>query len=361
MSPCPSRTELQDLLAERLPAEQEGALLTHIETCPVCQEVLEELTAACAPSSPSAGEGGSPAAPFPAEGSFWDGLKAVSLKWPSTVPPRPPGGVPAGETATDALPERVGRYAVLEEIGRGGMGCVLRGHDAELGRDLAVKVLLEHQDDPGRVSRFTEEAKIGGQLQHPGIVPVYEVGRDAGQRPYFTMKLVRGRTLAALLRERSDPRQDLPRWLHIFEQVCQTMAYAHSKRVIHRDLKPSNIMVGAFGEVQVMDWGLAKVLANPSLQPPPRNGEGGQDKRQGTTSPLLATEPSHSPPLGFGEGAGGRGQGHTQPGTVLGTPAYMAPEQAAGEVDRLDERADVFGLGAILCEVLTGRPLPRRQ
>src|SRR5262249_26012042 len=106
-----------------------------------------------------------------------------------------------------------------------------------------------------------EEAQIGGQLQHPGIVPVYELGTFPDRRPYFAMKLVKGRTLAALLRERNDPHDDLPRFLGIFEQVAQTVAYAHARGVIHRDLKPSNVMVGSFGEVQVMDWGLAKVLA----------------------------------------------------------------------------------------------------
>jgi serine/threonine-protein kinase len=216
------------------------------------------------------------------------------------------------------------------------MGAVLRGHDPELGRDLAVKVLLpDHQHDPVMVSRFTEEAQIGGQLQHPGVVPVYEVGRSSDQRPYFTMKLIRGRTLATLLKERAGPADDLPRLLQVFEQVCQTLAYAHSRGVIHRDLKPSNVMVGAFGEVQVMDWGLAKVLG----------GEGGERPRPGPQAPgLIRTVRS--------AGAGAV----SQPGHVLGTPAYMAPEQARGEVDRLDERCDVFGLGAILCEILTGQP-----
>jgi serine/threonine protein kinase len=115
------------------------------------------------------------------------------------------------------------------------MGAVLRGHDPDLGRDLAVKILLPgQQHNPATLRRFTEEAQIGGQLQHPGIVPVYEVGRSADQQPYFTMKLVRGRTLATLLRQRSDPRQDLARFEQIFEQVCQTMAYAHSRGVIHQ-------------------------------------------------------------------------------------------------------------------------------
>ena len=143
------------------------------------------------------------------------------------------------------MPGGAGRYQLLGEIGRGGMGAVLKGRDPDLGRDLAVKVLLEeHRDDPELVRRFVEEAQIGGQLQHPGIVPVYELGQFADGRPYFTMKLVKGRTLAALLEERGDPAHDLPRFLAIFEQVCQTMAYAHARGVIHRDLKPSNIMVG---------------------------------------------------------------------------------------------------------------------
>ena len=131
-----------------------------------------------------------------------------------------------------------------------------------LGRDLAIKVLLEsHKDKPDVVQRFVEEAQIGGQLQHPGIVPVYELGQFADERPYFSMKLVKGQTLAALLSERVAPTVDRTRFLGIYQQICQTLAYAHSRGVIHRDLKPANIMVGAFGEVQVMDWGLAKVLS----------------------------------------------------------------------------------------------------
>jgi serine/threonine-protein kinase len=213
------------------------------------------------------------------------------------------------------------------------------------------------------VRRFTKEAQIGGQLQHPGIVPVYEMGHSADRRPYFAMKLVQGRTLAALLKERSDPRQDLSRFEQIFEQVCQTMAYAHSRGVIHRDLKPPNIMVGAFGEVQVMDWGLAKVLA-PDRRPhppapSPTQGRGGEKQREEIHYPGPLAPPT--PTLGEG-GRVGEGhsaeceKSHTQVGRLLGTPAYMAPEQAAGEVDLIDQRCDVFGLGAILCEILTGQP-----
>jgi serine/threonine-protein kinase len=135
------------------------------------------------------------------------------------------------------------------------------GRDVDLGRDLAVEVLLEkHRDDPEAIRRFVEEAQIGGQLQHPGIVPVHELGRLPDGRLYIALKLVRGQTLAALLRARRGPSDDCPRLLAVFEQVCQAMAYAHTRGVVHRDLKPSNVMVGNFGEVQVMDWGLAKVL-----------------------------------------------------------------------------------------------------
>jgi eukaryotic-like serine/threonine-protein kinase len=236
--------------------------------------------------------------------------------------------------------ERGDRYQLFGEIARGGMGAVLMGRDPDLGRDLALKVLLEgHRDNPDLLRRFVEEAQIGGQLQHPGIVPVYELGTFADSRPYFTMKLVKGRTLAALLRDRQNLHDDLPRFLGILEQVCQTVAYAHSRGVIHRDLKPANLMVGSFGEVQVMDWGLAKVLK-----------VGGQDDEPPAPyTPAAAASRIRTVRSGSGDG-------DSQAGSVLGTPAYMAPEQAGGDNERVDRRADVFGLGSILCEVLTGRP-----
>ena len=238
------------------------------------------------------------------------------------------------------LPDRTpgpGRYQLLGEIARGGMGAILKGHDKDLGRDLAVKVLLEaHGSDPDAVHRFIEEARIGGQLQHPGIVPVYELGTFADRRPYFTMKLVEGRTLAALLEVRPEATHDLARFLQVFLQVCQTIAYAHSRGVLHRDLKPANVMVGAFGEVQVMDWGLAKVV---------HPGGGADDEpSRGAGSVRIPTARSGSDPAA------------SWAGSVMGTPAYMPPEQARGEVKRIDERADVFALGAILCEILTGLP-----
>jgi tetratricopeptide (TPR) repeat protein len=249
---------------------------------------------------------------------------------------------------SDAMPppEQTGnRYQIQGEIARGGMGAVLRGRDVDLGRDLAVKVLLEkHADRPEVVRRFIEEAQIGGQLQHPGVVPVYDIGRFGG-RPFFTMKLVKGLTLAALLAERADASADRPRFLGIALQVAQTLAYAHAKGVIHRDLKPANIMVGAFGEVQVMDWGLAKVLAEGGLA----DEESSSREREGPEDVTTIRTARSS-------GSAGSAGTQTEAGSLLGTPAYMPPEQANGDIANLDRRADVFGLGAILCEILTGKP-----
>ena len=246
---------------------------------------------------------------------------------------------PLVKPASPEVPDGPGRYQLFGEIARGGMGAVLKGRDIDLGRDLAVKVLLEqHRNRPELVRRFVEEAQIGGQLQHPGIVPVYELGTFPDCRPYFAMKLVKGRTLAALLDARSKPSDDHARFLGIFEQVAQTVAYAHARGVIHRDLKPSNVMVGAFGEVQVMDWGLAKVL---------KEGGVADDER---------SRPPQNEVSVVRTVRSGSAVDDSQAGSVLGTPAYMAPEQATGDLDAVDERADVFGLGSILCEVLTGRP-----
>ncbi len=246
----------------------------------------------------------------------------------------------SGEMPSKA--DRSSRVQLLGEIARGGMGAILKGRDPDLGRDLAVKVLLDaHRDKPELVRRFIEEAQIGGQLQHPGVVPVYELGTFGDSRPYFTMKLVKGRTLAEILAERPEPTDDRPRFVAMLLQVAQTVAYAHARGVIHRDLKPSNIMVGSFGEVQVMDWGLAKVLPRGGVED---DASAGLLPPEGDT--IIATNHPEVDPDGD----------RSRAGSILGTPSYMAPEQARGETDRLDERCDVFALGSILAEVLTGQP-----
>jgi len=237
------------------------------------------------------------------------------------------------EPATD----RTGRYQTVGEIARGGVGVVFKGRDVDLGRDVAIKVLRDElKEDPSVSERFVEEAQIGGQLQHPGIVPVYELGLDDQNRPYFSMKLVKGKTLAARMKEGAlSPR----RLLGIFEKVCETMAYAHARGVVHRDLKPANIMLGAFGEVQIVDWGFAKVL---------REGGIADEKARPEVS-VIATVRS------AGEGS------ESIAGSVMGTPAYMPPEQALGQVEALDETSDVFSLGAILFQILTGTKLYEKR
>ena len=240
------------------------------------------------------------------------------------------------------------RYRLDGEIARGGMGAIIKGRDTDLGRDLAIKVLLDsHKDKPEVIQRLVEEAQIGWQLQHPGIAPVYELWQFADKRPFFSMKLVKGQTLAKLLAVREDAADERGKFIGIFEQVCQTMAYAHSRGVIHRDLKPANIMVGAFGEVQVMDWGLAKVLSSGGVA----DEKKAHDKQQGQSIIQTMRSTGSDAPGSFGSTGS-----ETQMGSVMGTPAYMPPEQALGEVDLMNERADVFGLGAILCEILTGQP-----
>lgn len=258
---------------------------------------------------------------------------------------------PVTRPKSPEMPKRSsdGRYRVEGEIARGGMGAILKGRDVDLGRDLAIKVLLDqHKDKPDVIQRFVEEAQIGGQLQHPGIAPIYELGQFEDKRPFFAMKLVKGETLSKLLADRDEPTAERAKFIGIFEQICQTMAYAHSRGVIHRDLKPANIMVGAFGEVQVMDWGLAKVLSTGGIADERKAHEKG--KGQSIVQTLRSKGGSDT------SGTIGAYGSQTQMGSVMGTPAYMPPEQALGEIDILDERADVFGLGAILCEILTGQP-----
>jgi serine/threonine-protein kinase len=250
-----------------------------------------------------------------------------TVEWNECSGPRTMAGGPGRESLLGD-----GRYEVLGEIARGGMGVVLRAFDRTIDREIALKVLHpEGQGDPDRVRRFIAEARLTGQLQHPGIPPVHDQGALPDGRAYFAMKLVMGRTLADLLAERGDPTTDLTRFLTIFEAACQAVAYAHDKRVIHRDLKPLNIMLGAFGEVQVMDWGLAKIL----------DGERGS-----TSTPGDLVRAANDDPLGP----------HSRAGAVMGTLAYMSPEQANGEVALVDERSDVFALGSILCLILTGQP-----
>lgn len=236
-------------------------------------------------------------------------------------------------------PPEIKGYAKLVRIASGGMGVIFSARDAAFGRDVAIKVMKEGMS----AAAFDREAHIMANLAHPCIPPIHAKGLLADGRPFFVMKLIHGKTLKERLDQRSQSEEgrtiaelssgvgDL---LGIFEDMCQAVGYAHSQGVIHRDIKPANIMVGAFGEVQVMDWGLAKTL-DPAKDSPffvPENS--------GTGKATLLNYPEAVM--------------ISQPGTVKGTAPYMAPEQARGET--ADARADVFSLGGILLEMLTGDP-----
>ena len=242
------------------------------------------------------------------------------------------------------LPDVPG-YVIEREIARGGMGMILAARDVSLGRDVAIKVLLPEHATLDAAQRFIVEAKITARLPHPAIPPVHQLGTLADGNPFLAMKLIRGRTLADELKA-TDRVKELPRFVQIFEQIAQSVGFAHSQGVIHRDLKPANVMVGAFGEVQVMDWGLAKDLA-PELR----------DRREPAVLASGRREPAvlgADIPVTEQFAHADRSPAYTVAGAVMGTPAYMPPEQARGEV--VDARADVFTLGGILCNILTGRP-----
>jgi len=265
--------------------------------------------------------------------------------------------VPASEIVErlSGRPNLRQRYEIRGEVGRGAMGAVLRVWDADLRRQLAVKVMLALDSERGsqtasqessaarRYARFLEEAQITGQLDHPGIVPVHEIGLDGDGRLYFTMKLVRGRELREVfeLVRKGEDGWNLTRALNVLLRVCEAMAFAHEKGVVHRDLKPDNVMVGRFGEVYVMDWGLAKVLGS-------QDTHDVRIRRSDASQSLVRTErrdrAQHADsPLA------------TMDGDIVGTPCYMPPEQARGRLEDIGPHSDVYSVGAVLYELLGGQ------
>ncbi len=270
-----------------------------------------------------------------------DAEATMTHKWAPAHRPPPPRPQPeAPPSVRMSLPdielpgERAdfrGRYEVRSKLGQGGMGEVLLCQDRHLGREVAMKTILaEHASDERVKRRFEREVRVQGQLEHPAIVPVYDIGVTPEGAVYFTMKRLRGVTFHEILWKLRIGDEDALRTytrrklLAGFLSACQGVAFAHSRGVLHRDLKPANIMMGDFGEVYVLDWGLSKI------------------KKSGA-HPINAPD----------------GQSTTLYGEVVGTPGYMAPEQAVGAARRIDERADVYSLGTILFEILTLQPLHR--
>ncbi|PKN46965.1 MAG: hypothetical protein CVU59_04465 [Deltaproteobacteria bacterium HGW-Deltaproteobacteria-17] len=248
---------------------------------------------------------------------------------PGTSSPADPGAGPGA--LIDA------RYVVLGEIGHGGMGRVLRVRDQKIQREVALKCLLSEDGEPGsardastntRTRRFLREVQLSGQLEHPSIVPIHDLG-ESGGNPYYTMRFIQGRSLADALRQDPTPAGRL-RLLPHFGDICNAMAFSHDRKIIHRDLKPANVILGEYGETMVIDWGLAKVQGDVD------------DSDRRLASELRQIRETDDSATVFG--------------TALGTPAYMAPEQALGRLDEIDHQSDIYSLGAILYELLTGVP-----
>lgn len=232
------------------------------------------------------------------------------------------------------VPDLTGtRYRLLEEVARGGMGVVYAVKDENLHRRVALKVLEMPGGESELASRLMREARVLASLEHPGIVPVHDVGTLADGRVFYTMKLVEGHGLDKHLE--SIP--SVPDRLRVFLRICDAVAFAHARGVLHRDLKPENVMVGSFGEVLVMDWGLAKLLG---------------DFATVDDQEMTIAEPISS--VGNMLATAGTGQG-----SVLGTPGYMSPEQAGGNVELLDPRTDIFSLGMVL-QYMLGKGRPNR-
>ncbi len=296
-----------------------------VRESPTTDAVPAEIASASTPSSDPVADSEYPS---------WD--RRTESQTP--VPP-----VPSAVPPLDC-PTLVGPYPIKGRIGSGGIGVVLWGYDAEFNRSLAVKLLQhQHKNNPDLAARFLDEAQLMGQLQHPNIPPVHRLGTTCDGRPYFSMKWIKGKTLAQMLKQRSHPGQDLPRFIGIFENICKALAYSHSRQVIHRDLKPANIMVGSLDELYVMDWGMAKRITDcrlPIADCQKDHSRAGKDDSSESENPKSKIQN----PKSVGTRAG------------MGTVGFMPPEQILSGVGQVDPRSDVFGLGAILCVILTGKP-----
>lgn len=263
------------------------------------------------------------------------------------------GAAAAAAVSEDVTSRAAGRFRVLGELGRGGMSIVYAAWDAKLRRKVALKTLLPFAAEgpvaaarlQRRRARLTHEAQVLAQLDHPGIVPVYDVVHDDDGAAYVAMLRVRGVDLREIYRRAwsEESEWSLARVVGVLQRVCEALSYAHGKGVLHRDLKPANVMVGAYGEAYVMDWGLARTGAVELAKQDAASPRGDPSPSSDGSLSLVVTDRDDS------DSAAAL---HTQRGDVLGTPSYMSPEQAAGELERIDERSDVYSVGAMLYELL---------
>jgi PAS domain S-box-containing protein len=257
------------------------------------------------------------------------GMTIIRLETATPSSDSPPPTAPLGNNSLE------GRYVFTGLHASGGIGRVWLARDRQLDREVAIKELFPDKAGNAKIAaRFIREAQLTGQLEHPGVVPVYELASRTGtDQPFYAMKFVRGRTLTSAVGAYHSKRAqggadslEFVALLTAFTAVSNTIAYAHSRGVLHRDLKGANVILGDFGEVIVLDWGLAKLLGQPEAD-------------RGPGPPADTQDP-----------------GLTVEGEIVGTPAYMAPEQAEGRLEQIDQRTDIFGLGAILYEILAGQP-----
>lgn len=319
------RRALDEIVVGTLAADPEAAGLedTLVRFGPAATAFADGLAREIAAVRPDEGS-------IPPTDAFADTVASVDVA-------RPRFG---SDISSDAVTsEEPGRYRLDTEVGRGGLGVVLSAFDRHLGREVAVKELLTAGTKTAAgtpvsgstsemVTRFVREARVTAQMEHPNIVPVYELGRRPDGTLYYAMRLVRGRTLKSALHDAVDLSERLGLLGH-FVDLCQAIAYAHSRGVIHRDIKPDNVMIGEFGETMVLDWGVAKVRGKDDLR-----------GRELVRELELMQE---------------RSSAETLPGAAFGTPAYMSPEQAEGRIDEIDERSDVWSLGVVLFQLLTGK------
>lgn len=346
---------LESPVIDQLNAEEKK----HLETCPRCRveaKLLEDVTGLDPETLPQWHSVTGSLAQV--RDSMATGmLRGTTIDLPSRGRM---AAVAAGGATERHVPTGPDRYQFRELLGKGGMGEVHRVVDTALRRKVAMKVTAERlQGDRDALARFIEEAQVAAQLQHPGIIPVHELGILDDGRAFFTMKEVEGHTLSDVIRDVHCASTD-GRWqpgflgwtfrrlIEAFRRVSETVGYAHARGVCHRDIKPANVMVGSWGEVLVLDWGLAKVLAAGPTDSDPPAGD--------THDAFGPRPPSSRQSVETARSGGGDAALMTAAGTVAGTPAYMPPEQALGKIDDVGSWSDVFSLGAVLYTILAGRP-----